>query len=135
MNTGLYPAWAEFSLTQYLGDEFNVPVILENDANTGALAEAWWGGHPPMSALAYIKVATGVGAGLILNGELHRGAAGMAGEIGHTVIDGNTAVCRCGLTGCLETQIGRNSLIESAQKNGIEAQTLDEIIEPLDNFV
>ena len=62
-----------------------MPVILENDANTGALAEVWWGLTPHVSTMPHIKVATGVGAGIILNGEL---VAGMAGEIGHTVIDG-----------------------------------------------
>lgn len=128
MNNGLYPAWSEFSLTEYLGDKFRVPVILENDANTGALAEAWWGLNPHVSTMAYIKVATGVGAGIILNGELHRGVAGMAGEIGHTVIDGNQSVCRCGLTGCLETQVGRNSLMAAVQDTGSTAETLEEVI-------
>lgn len=128
MNTGLYPAWTDFSLTEFLTRKYDVPVILENDANTGALAEAWWGPHPHVSTMAYIKVATGVGAGLILNGELHRGVSGMAGEIGHTVTDGNQSVCRCGLTGCLETQIGRTSLINTLQAQGITVSTLDEII-------
>ena len=128
MNTGLYPAWAEFSLTDFLHGKYQVPVILENDANTGALAETWWGPHPHVATMAYIKVATGVGAGLILNGELHRGVAGMAGEIGHTVIDGNQSVCRCGLTGCLETQIGRNSLMNSVRERGGTVNSLDDIL-------
>jgi predicted NBD/HSP70 family sugar kinase len=68
-------------------DELGLPVRVENDANLGALAEIVWGAGRDCADLVYVKVATGVGAGLVLNGRLYHGAGGTAGEIGHVTID------------------------------------------------
>ena len=89
---------------------------MDNDANLGALAEHWWGVGQGIGEFAYLKLGTGVGAGLILDGEIYRGAFGIAGEIGHTAIDPNGPRCRCGLTGCLEAMVGAQSLVARAQK-------------------
>jgi predicted NBD/HSP70 family sugar kinase len=78
-------------------------VVVENDANLGALAELTWGAAKGRSEIAYIKVASGVGGGLISGGRLSHGVGGTAGEIGHTVVAENGPVCRCGNRGCLET--------------------------------
>jgi predicted NBD/HSP70 family sugar kinase len=76
------------------------------DANRGALAEIVWGAGRGRSDVLYVKVATGVGAGLVLQGRLYHGAGGTAGEIGHMTIDEAGPVCRCGNRGCLEAFAG-----------------------------
>jgi predicted NBD/HSP70 family sugar kinase len=107
----LFPAWAGVDVAAPLAQAFGVPVHADNDANLGALAEHWWGAGRGVDDLAYIKVATGVGAGILIGGEIHRGARGIAGEIGHTSIDPHGARCRCGLTGCLEAFVGTSYLL------------------------
>ena len=74
-----------------------MPVLVDNDANLGALAERWWGAGRDVDDFAYIKVATGVGSGHVIGGELYRGATGVAGEIGHLSIDpqGSRASAAC----------------------------------------
>ncbi len=97
------PAWGEVDLVGRLGDAFGLPVFIDNDANLGALAELWWGAGTDLRDLAYIKIGTGVGAGLIHGGAIYRGAAGIAGEIGHLVVEPDGLECLCGLRGCLGT--------------------------------
>ena len=80
-----------------------MPVQVDNDANLGALGELVWGGGRGVKDLAYIKVASGVGAGLVIDGRIYRGPGGTAGEIGHITLDESGPVCRCGNRGCLET--------------------------------
>jgi len=82
---------------------FALPVVLENDANLGALAHAKSGRFPDAHCLVYLKVGTGIGAGLALDGKLYESLSGISGEIGHSqVVDGGD-VCTCGNRGCLET--------------------------------
>jgi predicted NBD/HSP70 family sugar kinase len=83
---------------------------VDNDANLGALAEASFGAGRGLSDIIYVRVGSGVGAGLVLGGRLHRGAAGLAGEIGHVQVLADGAVCRCGNRGCLETVAGEGAL-------------------------
>ena len=80
--------------------------MVDNDANLGALAEHWWGVGRDADDIAYIKVATGIGSGHVIGGEIYRGATGVAGEIGHIAIDPQGKPCICGLRGCLVTLIG-----------------------------
>ena len=94
----ILPAWQGVQPAARLTEALGLPVYMDNDANLGALAEARWGAGAGVSDFAYIKVATGVGAGLIIGGEIYRGAAGIAGEIGHTAIDPDGPQCRCGLS-------------------------------------
>ena len=84
--------------------------VVDNDANLGALAEHWWGAGRGVDDFAYIKVATGIGSGHVISGEIYRGATGVAGEIGHVVIDPNGEPCICGLRGCLVTLVGGQAL-------------------------
>ena len=111
----IVPKWAGYNLAAHLGDSFGLPVFVDNDANLGALAELWWGAGASVSNLAYIKVATGVGAGLIIDGHIFRGSGGLAGEIGHTSIDPRGPQCVCGLHGCLTTFIGTPALLQHAR--------------------
>ena len=84
-------------------DRLGMGVWLRNDANLGALAEATWGAGRGAKAIVYLKLATGIGAGIVIDGRLFGGAGGTAGEIGHTSLDETGDICRCGSRGCLET--------------------------------
>jgi predicted NBD/HSP70 family sugar kinase len=76
---------------------------VDNDANLGALAEASFGAGRGLENIIYVMLGSGIGAGLVLDGRVHRGAAGLAGELGHVQVRADGAVCRCGNRGCLET--------------------------------
>lgn len=119
----LLPRWAEIDLLGWVRERQDLPVYIDNDANVGALAEHWWGAGQGVEDFAYLKVATGVGAGIIIQGDIFRGAGGIAGEIGHTAIDPSGPRCRCGLHGCLEALVGTQYLLERAARR---AQTLPE---------
>jgi predicted NBD/HSP70 family sugar kinase len=108
------PAWkGKHGLTALLKG-WQVPLFLENDANCGALAEHWWGGAQGMPDFTYIKVATGIGAGIFMGGAIRRGASGVAGEIGHVAIDPRGEPCVCGNRGCLTTLVGGDALVKRA---------------------
>ncbi|MGB5809984.1 MAG: ROK family transcriptional regulator [Polyangiales bacterium] len=106
------PKWEGYNIATHLENSFHRPVVVDNDANLGALAELWWGAKSSRRDLAFIKVATDVGAGLIINGRIFHGSGGIAGEIGHTSIDPNGPRCSCGLRGCLTTFVGTPALLE-----------------------
>lgn len=109
------PLWKGRSGLEALGERFGVPVMVDNDANLGALAEYWWGAGQCVRDFAYVKVGTGVGSGHVIGGELYRGATGFAGEIGHMSIDPQGEPCVCGLRGCLATYVGSPALVERAR--------------------
>jgi predicted NBD/HSP70 family sugar kinase len=104
------PAWDETLGLDDLSERLGVPLLVDNDANLGALAESWWGLGAETDNLAYIKVATGIGSGHVIDGEIYRGATGVAGEIGHMAIDPQGGPCLCGLRGCLVTLVGARAL-------------------------
>jgi glucokinase-like ROK family protein len=108
------PAWQGHNVGEALRKRFRVPVLVDNDANLGALAERWWGAGRGIDDFTYVKVATGVGAGHIIHGEIYRGAHGIAGEIGHLAIDPQGEPCMCGLRGCLATRVGSRALLARA---------------------
>jgi glucokinase-like ROK family protein len=108
------PDWQGVLVGEPLRARFQVPVFVDNDANLGALAERWWGAGRDVDDFAYVKVATGVGAGLIVRKEIYRGSNGVAGEIGHLAIDPKGEPCVCGLRGCLATRVGSRALIARA---------------------
>lgn len=102
-STSILPGWRGTHPRAELASRLGVPVYVDNDANLGALGEQVWGNGRGSGDLAYIKVASGVGAGLVINGQIYRGPGGTAGEIGHITLDESGPVCRCGNRGCLET--------------------------------
>ena len=99
----ILPGWVGVDAGAEASRRLGMPVEVENDANLGALAELMWGAAVGRSEVAYLKVATGIGGGLLSNGKLQHGINGTAGEIGHTVLISDGPVCRCGNRGCLET--------------------------------
>lgn len=108
------PEWQGELGLDALAAELGVPLWVDNDANLGALAEQWWGAGRGVDDFAYIKVATGIGCGYVLDGEIYRGATGVAGEIGHLPIAAGGKPCVCGLRGCLVTLVGAQALVERA---------------------
>lgn len=82
IHEGILPAWKGLNPRAMIRERFGLPLLFDNDANLGALAELWWA-KEQVNNLAFIKLGTGVGAGLIINGRIHRGRQGLAGELGH----------------------------------------------------
>jgi predicted NBD/HSP70 family sugar kinase len=99
----ILPDWAGLQAAEELAKRIDMRVEVDNDANLGALAELSLGAGRGVQDVIYVKVSSGIGAGLVLGGRLHHGATGIAGEIGHVQVRADGAVCRCGNRGCLET--------------------------------
>ncbi|MBM4282669.1 MAG: ROK family transcriptional regulator [Deltaproteobacteria bacterium] len=106
------PAWHGRGVVGVLESRLGVPVLVDNDANVGALAESWWGAAQGVEDSAWVKLGTGVGSGHIIRGEIYRGATGVAGEIGHVAIDPQGPPCVCGLRGCLATFVGSDAVVD-----------------------
>ncbi len=107
----IMPGWDRFPLRHYLSQEFSMPVLVENDANLGAIAERWNGAGQGYQHLAYVKIGTGIGCGLMVDGKIYRGQRGSAGEIGHITITRDGPPCRCGSYGCLESMAAAPAII------------------------
>ena len=107
------------------------PVAADNEANLAALAELWEGTARGLSDVLYVSGEIGVGAGIIIGGELFRGAQGFGGEFGHMTIDAAGRACACGSHGCLETVVGLEALLEAAGLDGREAATTTGSGEPV----
>ncbi len=121
------PKWENISIRSILKSNFNCPIFLENDANAAALGEKYFGEGRKIKNFVYMTVSTGIGSGIVLNGELVRGASGAAGEIGHTAIRIGGEPCLCGKRGCLETYSSGTSIAKFAKralKVGIKSKIL-----------
>jgi predicted NBD/HSP70 family sugar kinase len=127
--TALLPGWVAVRAGEELGHRIGLPVLVDNDANLGALAEWTWGAGRDCTELAYIKVSSGIGAGLVLGGRLFRGASGTAGEIGHITVDESGPVCRCGNRGCLEVVAGAPAILELLRPVRGPGLTLRDVLE------
>lgn len=94
--------WRDYPLVPTLQRELRLPVIMDNDANVGALGEAFRGAGVGMNPLFYMTLSTGIGGGILINGQVMRGADSYGGEIGHMTIRPDGPQCLCGWTGCFE---------------------------------
>jgi glucokinase len=101
-DVGTLPGWQGFSLAADLEREFRVATTVENDADAAALAEAVWGAGRTSRSLIHVTIGTGIGAGIILERQLYRGAGGAHPEIGHHILDASGPACYCGAHGCWE---------------------------------
>lgn len=125
----IMPGWHGISIPDVLGARFDVPVVVDNDVNIMALGEhrrAW----PDCDHLLYIKVATGIGCGIVVGGQIHRGAQGAAGDIGHVRLDDHDEViCACGNTGCLEALASGSAVARQLNAIGYEAHNARDVVQ------
>jgi len=122
----ILPEWVGITRRE-LEDVFGFPVVADNDANLGALAEVTWGANRGERNLIFVKIGTGIGAGLILNGQPYYGFLGITGELGHTPVVEHGVICRCGNRGCLETVASTSVMLESLGR-GTGASTTADIL-------
>ncbi|HLN78522.1 MAG TPA: ROK family transcriptional regulator [Nocardioidaceae bacterium] len=127
LSSAILPGWVGINARTEVESRIGRPAHIENDANLGALAEHRHGAGRGHSTMVFVKVSSGVGAGMILGGELFRGANGTAGEIGHLTIDEQGPFCRCGSRGCLEAyaSVGMAQTALAAQLPGA---SIDQIV-------
>jgi predicted NBD/HSP70 family sugar kinase len=124
-NPPIMPGWDGYPIPERFADRYGVPVLVDNDVNIMALGEHWtnWS---RIEHLLYIKVATGIGCGIVLGGEIHRGAEGAAGDIGHIRVttdeEAEQVRCSCGNVGCLEAQAGGAAMAARLRAEGLEAE-------------
>jgi glucokinase len=108
--------WTNLPLRQILESKLQVPVFIENDANAAAYGEYIYGAGVGEHNMVYITVSTGVGGGIIINGQIYRGASDNAGEFGHMTIMPDGPVCRCGNAGCLEALASGTAIANAARE-------------------
>ena len=116
----LGPTWNNTPVTAYLGERMGRPVYLDNDVNVGAVGEHTLGAGRGCKSMVAIFVGTGIGGGIILNGELYQGNRYTAGEVGHTVLLADGPQCGCGKHGCAEAVASRTA-VEREIRTGIAA--------------
>ncbi|GAH26444.1 unnamed protein product [marine sediment metagenome] len=102
--------WENVYISKIFKDKYNLPVILDNEAKAAAIGEREFI-YPKMDNMVFISINEGIGCGVILNGELYRGASGNAGEFGHIIIDTNGPLCHCGNKGCWETLASESYIV------------------------
>jgi glucokinase-like ROK family protein len=111
----IMPGWDGYPIRARLGDRFGVPTWVDNDVNLMALGELRAGLARGEQNVIYVKIGTGIGAGLISRGLLHRGAQGAAGDVGHVAVRADVGqICRCGNRDCLEAHAGGAALVRDA---------------------
>ena len=125
----ILPGWVGLRIADAMEQRLGLRVAIENDANLGALAEMTWGAGRGCSNFAYIKAATGIGAGIVIDGKPLHGVSGTAGEIGHTTLDEAGALCYCGNRGCLETVASGPAIIRLVADGSGEAPSLSLVID------
>lgn len=126
-SNNILPAWADTSPAEVLGESLGVKVVTENDANLGALAESAIGQWAGSKYLVFVKVGSGIGLGLYLDGQICHGFSGTAGEIGHVQVLPAGGICRCGARGCLETVASSDHLVEVFQPARVGSATLTDL--------
>jgi glucokinase-like ROK family protein len=108
--------WHQVPLQAMIEQAFSVPVVIDNEANAGAVGEMKFGVGQDAQHLIYVSISSGIGTGVIIRGELYRGVSGFSGEMGHSSIELNGPACRCGNVGCWELYASEQALLTEAQK-------------------
>ncbi len=130
-NPPIMPGWDGYPVPERFADRYRVPVLVDNDVNIMALGEHW-NNWRDVDHLLFIKVATGIGCGIVVDGRIHRGAEGAAGDIGHIRVaaDGAEAItCSCGNVGCLEALAGGAAMARRLTEDGVEAADSRAVVE------
>lgn len=121
--------WSDVPLVSIVEDAFRLPVAVENDANLAALGESWVGAGQEHACVLCATVGTGIGGGIVMNGSLFRGVNGMAGEIGHVVVERRNGIqCNCGLTGCLETLASATAIVRTGREKQRAGQIPSDVL-------
>ncbi|MFL6025131.1 MAG: ROK family protein [Marmoricola sp.] len=128
MSSAIEPGWVGVNARDEAVAVFGVDVLIENDANLGALAEHRHGNGRGHANVVFVKVSSGVGAGLILDNQLFRGTAGTSGEIGHLTLNDQGPLCRCGSRGCLEAYAATGTAL-AMMADQMPGAGVDEIVE------
>lgn len=111
--------WKNVNLKNLMEERYNVPVLIENEANAGAYGEKKYGAGKESENIIYVSVGIGIGVGLILNGQLYKGNNGFSGELGHMTIEVNGPKCSCGNQGCWELYASEKALVKKALQENI----------------
>lgn len=133
--------WENVNLRDRVQSRLGLPCYIDNSSNTLAAAERWFGEGKGVDNFLVITLLNGVGLGIVINGHIYRGAEGIAGEFGHTVIVPDGPLCRCGKRGCVESFTGMISLLRDAREAAAEGRwqpaapeiTFDTLVEELEN--
>lgn len=132
------PGWQEIPISRVIEEEFNLPVMLENDANAAAWGEKSFGIARGIDNLVCLTLGTGIGGGLILDGKIYRGKNFAAGEIGHIIVNKDGPQCNCGGSGCLEVYSSatgiKNRVIERVKRIKKDHNPLQELISDLESI-
>lgn len=128
----IMPGWDGYDIPAHINAALHVPVLVDNDVNLMALGEHATT-HPGVADMLFVKVATGIGAGIITHGLLHRGAKGSAGDLGHVASAHASEIqCRCGNTGCLEAVASGPAIATRLRDEGIAAESTVDIVNLVD---
>ena len=112
----IMPGWDRFPIRDVFAGDYAAPVFVDNDVNIMALGEHWGGVAKGVDNMIFVKIGTGVGSGIVIDGHIHRGTQGCAGDFGHICVDPNAPVCSCGNTGCLEAMAAAPAMVVQAEK-------------------
>jgi glucokinase len=120
--------WHGIPVGELAAEAFGRPAVLDNDAVAGAAGEHRYGAGRGTRHIVYLTISTGVGGGVVIDGELHRGRSGNGGELGHVTVDWHGRPCRgCGRRGCLEAYVSGTSIAERAREAGLVFATAEEV--------
>jgi predicted NBD/HSP70 family sugar kinase len=117
LSQAILPGWVGLDPAAEMERRLGLPVYVDNDANVGALGESTFGAGRGTHVMAYLRLSAGIGAGLVFGGRPFRGATGVAGEIGHVLVDPQGPICRCGNRGCLETFVAGPALCDLLRRS------------------
>lgn len=110
------PGWHEFAVVRWIEERLRVPTVIENDAKLAALGEYVYGAGRGFRNIFYITISTGIGGGIIIDGEILHGLGNGAGEVGHTIVLPDGPLCGCGLRGCLDALCSGTAIVRRARK-------------------
>jgi predicted NBD/HSP70 family sugar kinase len=131
-NPPIMPGWDGYPIPERFADRYSVPVLVDNDVNIMARGEHWTNWRE-VSHLLFIKVATGIGCGIIVDGKIHRGADGAAGDIGHIRVaagdEPEEVICSCGNVGCLEALASGGAMAKRLHDEGFETADSRAVVE------
>jgi predicted NBD/HSP70 family sugar kinase len=123
----IMPGWHDFPVRELVGRRFDPPLFLDNDANLMALGEQQVA-RPDARSLIFVKVGTGIGAGIVVDGDVLRGVDGAEGDIGHVRIRGSTQVCACGAVGCLAASASGGAMVRQLAGQGLDVEFSRDVV-------